>query len=527
MWIGTWGKGIYKSYDGMLLNVPMGLFGKHIRKVVIDPLDAKTIYVATKEGVYVTRNEGNTWEAMNNGLGTLDVISFKILNAGIEPFSEDFESGEAASWQLEDGWSVILDGDNHVLKGTGHKWANTGRNNWTDYTFEAKIKPVSYGDGIHIVFRMNSEGRYFLPFHEEGLYLSKQFNKWSEFSHDLEHNIQSYPPNRWYDFRIEVKGASIRVYIDNVLQINYEDPDPLLTGSIAFETLDNANFYVDDVKVTMHGVNQELYAGTAGYGLYKYDFIKSEWDNLGQTLGTGWWSPWERRMYQFSSLMFDPEVPGKVYLGHFPSGFFISEDNGQNWTDSSLGIGNDGMFSLTMHPHDHNTLFAGTYNGVVKSTDGGVTWEMKSEGMPEEQWPYTVAIDDDNPDIMYVSTKNGQNKGFCHRNDFCGVVMKSTDGGESWNKIMNGLDEKSEFYTLLIYPRNHNILFLSTNKGFYISRDAGNSWQEANSGLLTTGNQVRDNVAQNLAITPDNNYLLLGVVGYGVWKADLSELTTS
>jgi photosystem II stability/assembly factor-like uncharacterized protein len=149
---------------------------------------------------------------------------------------------------------------------------------------------------------------------------------------------------------------------------------------------------------------------------------------------------------------------------------------------------------------------------------------MKSNGMPSEQWPYTVDIDSDDPNIMYVSTKNGQNKGFCHRNDFCGVVMKSTDGGESWFRIMEGLDEKSEFYTLIIYPQNHNILFLSTNKGFFISRDAGDSWQRATSGLPETENQVRDNVAQNLAITPDSRYLLLGVVGYGVWKADLSGL---
>jgi len=33
---------------------------------------------------------------------------------------------------------------------------------------------------------------------------------------------------------------------------------------------------------------------------------------------------------------------------------------------------------------------------------------------------------------------------------------------------------------------------------------------------------VRDNVANNLALTPDNKYLILGLVGYGVWKADLS-----
>ena len=163
-----------------------------------------------------------------------------------------------------------------------------------------------------------------------------------------------------------------------------------------------------------------------------------------------------------------------------------------------------------------------TYNGIFKSTDQGQTWEMKAEGMPSEQWPYTVAIDSDNPNIMYTSTKNGQNKGFCHRNEFCGVVMKSTDGAESWFEIIDGLEDESEFYNLIIYPEDHDVLFLSTNNGVYISTNAGDSWEQINDGLPSTDNQVRDNVADNLVLTPDNNYLIFGLMDRGVWKAEIN-----
>ena len=144
--------------------------------------------------------------------------------------------------------------------------------------------------------------------------------------------------------------------------------------------------------------------------------------------------------------------------------------------------------------------------------------------MPSEQWPFTVAIDDENPDIMYTSTKNGQNKGFMDRNTFGGVVMKSADGGETWFKIMNGLRNMSEYYSLIIHPEDHQTIFLSSTYGVYLSQDAGENWQPLNEGIPTEYHMMRDNVASNLKLTPDNKNLIFGIINYGVWKADISDL---
>jgi len=156
------------------------------------------------------------------------------------------------------------------------------------------------------------------------------------------------------------------------------------------------------------------------------------------------------------------------------------------------------------------------------------------DGMiPPEQWPYTIEIDSNNQDIMYLSTKNGRNKGFCNRNcindncdrqNFCGIVMKSIDGGETWFEIMNGLDWGNEFYNLIIYPLNHNVLFLSTNYGVYLSRNQGKNWELMVEGIPNRHNQARDNVADNLALTSDNKYLILGLKNNGLWKANLNNL---
>ena len=269
-----------------------------------------------------------------------------------------------------------------------------------------------------------------------------------------------------------------------------------------------------------------IFAGTDGHGVYMLEPGDQTWTHLGRSIGTGEWSAWDRRLYQYGSFLFDPVDAGRVYLGHFPGGFFVSEDGGQSWEASNIGIGNDGMFSLTIHPDDPGVLFAGTYNGILRSDDRGLSWTDTSTGMPAEQWPFSVVIDDENPEVMYTATKNGRNKGFCDRNadTFCGVVMRSEDGGEMWSSIADTLPTQAEYYMVVIDPRDHDVLYLSSSRGVYVSADRGDSWVLMNNGLPVEEFFIRDNVAHNMEITPDGKSLVLAVVDYGVWQTDLPEL---
>jgi len=45
-------------------------------------------------------------------------------------------------------------------------------------------------------------------------------------------------PGRWYDYRIDVRGPEIRVYVDDELQLTYTDPDPILNGGVGLYTED-------------------------------------------------------------------------------------------------------------------------------------------------------------------------------------------------------------------------------------------------------------------------------------------------
>lgn len=521
VWLGVYGVGLILSRDGRdfgtFANGQDGVLrGVHITSVEVDPHDSRRVFVGAEEGVFVTTDAGHTWQQLDEGLGMRDVRSLKLSAPATEPFAADFDDGHEGGFMLEPGWRLA----GGKLVGKGHTWASGGSPEWSDYSFESTVQ-VRRG-ALHINARVNDDGRYFIGVHPEGLSLSKTSDAWQE--HRPLKDVQARVGHKPRRIRVDVDGPRIRVFLDGKKKIDYRDRRPHLSGAIAFESLDDSKVTVDDVRVKPAQKPAQPYVGTAGYGLYRLETPERPWRHLGRPLGFGWWSPWERRMYQFSSLLFDPLEQDTVYYGHFPGGFFISKDGGRSWADSSVGLGNDGMFSLAQHPDDRETLFAGTYNGIVRSADGGATWTDSSEGMPSEQWPYTVAIDSDDPEVMYVSTKNGQNKGFCHRNSFCGVVMKSSDGGQTWDRIMSGLDPMSEFYTLLIYPPNHDTLLLSTSQGVFASLDAGAQWWPMNTGLPATDNWVRDNVADNLALSGDGRYLFLGLVKHGVWRADPAAL---
>ena len=131
-------------------------------------------------------------------------------------------------------------------------------------------------------------------------------------------------------------------------------------------------------------------------------------------------------------------------------------------------------------------------------------------------------IDPDNPNTMFAASKNGENKGK-GRQGFNGVVVKSTDGGETWFEIMNGLERDREYYQLIMYPDNHDILFVSAWDGVYMTKNSGKSWESINYNLKVAIGAI-NNVANNLKLDASNRYLYLGTKGRGVYKADLNKL---
>ncbi len=187
-----------------------------------------------------------------------------------------------------------------------------------------------------------------------------------------------------------------------------------------------------------------------------------------------------------SGIFYSPEILYKEFQKYKSKFKDQHERTGSNWTfiGPSQVPGNGGgagrINCLAFHPTDPNTLFVGTAcGGLWKSTDGGSTWTSNTDLLPSLSIS-EIIIDSADPNIMYIAT--GDKYGIYWQYETIGHysagVMKSTDGGATWNQM--GLNYTQNNITiiqrLIMSPANHNILHAATNNGIYKSLDAGVTW---------------------------------------------------
>jgi photosystem II stability/assembly factor-like uncharacterized protein len=409
-------------------------------------------------------------------------------------YQEDFESGQAQDWTLDSGWQVIQDMGNYVLSGQGHTWATLPTKSYDDYRLSFKLKVLS--GSMHLNFRINSTGRYFIGFNPRDSQLHKQY--WPDTLLDnLAKKNQTHKGNEWHQIEIAGNGDTLTFIVDGNTEWIYTDPEPILVGGFAFETLDNSQVYIDDIKVELAD-SSAFHVDQAVASL--------NWTRTGGPLGG---LGYDIRMM--------PGNPDSMLVSDALAGVFVSTDGGANWLPSNTGItvrtGSTGdaipIFCLTIDPVQPNVVWAGTQNtrGIFKSTDGGATWTRKDRGVIEKEGITFrgITVDSTNSNIVYAAAElsswvwnQGQPRSGREFDMTGGVVYKTTDGGENWAEVWRG-DNLARY--IWIDPRNTDVLYISTGifdreaansnpetgdpggEGVLKSADGGKTWANINNGL--------------------------------------------
>jgi photosystem II stability/assembly factor-like uncharacterized protein len=178
-------------------------------------------------------------------------------------------------------------------------------------------------------------------------------------------------------------------------------------------------------------------------------------------------------------------------------------------------------------PSQPNVFFIGVNNGGVwKTTDYGHTWKPVFDDQPTGSVG-ALAVAPSNPDIIYVGSGEGLQRPDLSVGD---GMYKSTDGGKTWKHL--GLRDGQQIPAVLVDPRDPDRVFVAVlghpyganaERGVFRSTDGGNSWKKILYKDENTG-------AVALALDPSNSktiYAALWSSRQGPWENGAWQGSTS
>ncbi len=233
------------------------------------------------------------------------------------------------------------------------------------------------------------------------------------------------------------------------------------------------------------------------------------------------------RFLRTAPLLFSPIDPKTLYFAG--NVLFKTKDGGNKWDVISPDLsresweipGSVGIFSsaemkamprrgviYTIAPSyvDINTIWCGTDDGLIHVTkDGGKTW--KNVTPPSvSSWSKISLMDASHTDAntAYAAV----NRIRC--DDQRPHIYKTTDGGETWTEIVNGLPN-DPINVVKEDPIRKGLLFAGSERAVYVSFDDGANWQSLRLNMPATS--IRD-----LVIKDDD--IVIGTHGRSFWILD-------
>jgi len=241
--------------------------------------------------------------------------------------------------------------------------------------------------------------------------------------------------------------------------------------------------------VAVAGVAQQpftFYFGGCGGGIWKSTDAGTTWCNVADgQIATG----------SVGALAVAPSDPNVVYAGmgeadvrgvttSFGDGVYRSTDAGKTWSHLGLELTRQ-IAAIVIHPDDPDTAWLAAQGnpwqpsaerGVYRTTDGGATWQ-RVLFVDENSGATGLCLDPTNPRILYAAIWDHRRLPWHIRSGGPGSgVYKSTDGGETWSELKNGLPDKMGKIDVAVSPSRPERLWIlveAHDGGLYRSDDGG------------------------------------------------------
>ncbi len=243
------------------------------------------------------------------------------------------------------------------------------------------------------------------------------------------------------------------------------------------------------------GDPKTYYMGTTGGGLWKTEDMGISWRNISD----GFF-----KTATIGAIAVAESDSNVVYVGlgehaprgvmtHSGDGVFKSTDAGRTWKKVGLELSQH-ISRIIVHPKNPDIVYVAVQGalysksqqrGLFKSTDGGATWK-NTLFVDDKTGAVELSMDANNPRIIYAAMwEHGRLPWKVISGGPGSGLYKSTDSGETWEKMKNGLPEEMGKMSIAVARSNSEKVYAliesDSNKdarGLYVSNNAGKSWSQ-------------------------------------------------
>jgi photosystem II stability/assembly factor-like uncharacterized protein len=181
---------------------------------------------------------------------------------------------------------------------------------------------------------------------------------------------------------------------------------------------------------------------------------------------------------------------------------------GGPYTNEAAGGENyNTITALVESEHEEGVLYAGSDDGLLHITkNGGVTWDNITPKGIKDGIINSIDISRHNPATAYVVIMRYKSM------DLNSYIFKTNDYGQTWTKIVNGLEDPNGFARVVrADKKKEGLLYAGTETGLCVSNDDGAHWQRLKLNLPTVA--IND-------LTIQDNDLVAATSGRGFWILD-------
>lgn len=438
--------------------------------LLVDPANHLTVYAATGEGVFVTRDGGLRWTRSSNGIGSVNVrrivlvvaspLRLMAATAEGELFRSDGDGanwtpcsipGSLLDWEPDCCWDfeaiTALAADpsssgtvyacvfsRGLMKTTdsGGDWILSGRDRSTDHraagwsTWQVCVGGLEQGYiylvGDRLLRRSDDSGR-----------------TWRVISDGLPPGAGDLLVDPERPRLVYARGKTI--YRSGDAGRSWEQATRGIRGTGAPTT------YAMDPTNPAH-----LIACFAGGGVFETTDGAIRWTHVGQV-------PADKPR----DLLADPKDASVLYvIDPRSKAIFRSENGGAGWKRwcSLPGTSYDDLRQAKLDPHDPSSFYALTYRGLYRRKVDAVHWERLGLRFGALN-AGCMAFDPDTAGVLYVGAGVSW--------DDTSTVFRSTDGGRTWSDMRSvwpGLPRAVD--DLAVTPGDPPRLFAATERGLYV-----------------------------------------------------------